>query len=234
MSQWLAEAIAHAAREYPRESCGLVVHQHGRDTYWPCRTIPGGPGDEFQAAPGDLAAAEDAGQVLAAVHSHPDQTVPRPSPADVEHCDHSGIPWHVIGCPSGRLVTIQPARDVPPLEGRQFVHGTTDCYGLCRDYYRLQHGIVLPDYPREDGWWDRGMSLYLDWFADAGFVEVSGPPEPGDALLMQVAARVPNHAAVYLGNDRILHHLHGRLSRVEPWGGDWRKRTIKVLRYAHA
>ena len=230
MIHWRESAALHADAVAPREACGLVVRIAGDEVYWPCQNIA--PSDDaFQADPLDLTAAEDHGEVLAVVHSHPGQQVPRPGPADMRACDAGSIPWHVIGWPSARWVTCEPVHRIPPLEGREFVHGVTDCYSIIRDWYRLQ-GTVLPDYPRADGWWDQGLSLYLDQFADAGFVERDGPPEPGDVLLMQVGARVPNHAAIYLPGDRILHHLAGRLSRAEPWSSDWRKRTVKVLRYA--
>ncbi|WP_043946890.1 NlpC/P60 family protein, partial [Ralstonia solanacearum] len=41
----------------------------------------------------------------------------------------------------------------------------------------------------------------------------------GDVILMQVRAPVPNHAAVYLGGVQMLHHLHGRLSSRDVYGG---------------
>jgi cell wall-associated NlpC family hydrolase len=56
---------------------------------------------------------------------------------------------------------------------------------------------------------------------------------PGDCFLMQVASPVPNHAAVYLGDGLILHHLQGRLSSRDVYGGYWQKVTTHVLRYGH-
>lgn len=232
MMHWRESAALHAAADYPREACGLVVRIDGAEVYWPCRNMAA-DGDEFQAAPDDMIAPEDmGGEVVAVVHSHPDQTTPRPSPADIQACDSGGIDWHVIGWPSGKWATVTPRARIPRLAGRQFVHGVTDCYSVCRDWYRLERGVWLPDYTREDGWWDAGQNLYLDLFRDAGFVEVDGPPQPGDALLMQIRSPVPNHAAIYLAGDRILHHLGGRLSCIEAWDGALRATTKKVLRYA--
>ena len=51
---------------------------------------------------------------------------------------------------------------------------------------------------------------------------------------MQVASPVPNHAAVYLGDGLILHHLQGRLSSRDVYGGYWQKITTHILRYGHS
>jgi hypothetical protein len=48
---------------------------------------------------------------------------------------------------------------------------------------------------------------------------------------MQVASPVPNHAAIYLDDGPILHHLQGRLSSRDVYGGYWQKITTHTLRH---
>lgn len=231
---WEVEARAHAAEEFPRESCGLLVASPFGPEYWPCRNIAHGD-DEFVIDPQQIAQAEDDGlDVVGVVHSHPGQSRPRPSAADLRACDAGAVPWHIIGWPGGEVISVQPRASIAPLQGRVFEHGRADCYTAVRDWYRIERGVWLPDYPREDGWWAAGGNLYLEQFGDAGFVEVACDPEPGDVLLMQIRSPVPNHAGIYMARDRILHHLGGRLSCVEAWGGALRATTKKVLRYAPA
>jgi proteasome lid subunit RPN8/RPN11 len=220
---------AHAAREAPHECCGLAVVVRGRLRYWPCRNIAGEA--EFAIHPEDQAAAEDAGDVVAVCHSHP-YLPPEPSQADRVMCERTGIAWLIVSHPSGDWRVIEPCDYRAPLIGRPFVHGVLDCYTLCRDYYREVCGIALPDYPREDDWWLKGGNLYLDHFAEAGFVAVD--PETlraHDAVLMQVASPVPNHAGVIDADGHLLHHCHGRLSSRDVYGGYWRKVTTHVLRH---
>jgi cell wall-associated NlpC family hydrolase len=78
------------------------------------------------------------------------------------------------------------------------------------------------------------MNLYLDNFGSAGFHTTDlADLQVGDVLLMQVASPVPNHAAVYLGDGLILHHLQGRLSSRDVYGGYWHKVTTHALRHPH-
>ena len=75
-------------------------------------------------------------------------------------------------------------------------------------------------------------SLYLDNFAKEGFYPI--PLEElqyGDAILMQLESSLPNHAAIYLGDQLILHHLQKRLSSRDVFGGYYLKSTARVLRH---
>lgn len=226
---WQAAALAHARRDYPREACGLVVFAEGRATYRPCRNLAEGDG-QFVLDPQDYAAAEDTGEVVGVVHSH--CGVPAtPSQADLVMAERGSLPWHIVSLPTETWHVFQPQGYRAPLIGRAFVHGVLDCYSLIRDWYLQERGIELPDYDRRDEWWRRGGNLYLQHFREAGFVD-GAELHHGAVLLMQIASDVPNHGAIYLENGTILHHIHGRLSSREVYGGYWRKHTVKVLRHA--
>lgn len=246
-----AAVTRHALAEYPREACGLVVRVNGRRRYVPCRNLAPDPAAHFQLCPQDYAAAEDLGEVVAVVHSHPDAPA-APSPLDRQGCEASGLPWVIVAVhgDGGALAVAGWAELAPcgwraPLVGRAFVHGVFDCWAVCRDYYAREHGLELPDYEREDEWWTRpGHDLYRQHYAAAGFVEVVGPPREGDMIVMQIRAEVANHAGIYLAAGTlasepnhypapgsILHHLHGRDSRRDVYGGYWEDCTQLILRH---
>lgn len=230
-----ALALEHARAEYPREACGLLVIRKGREVYARCRNIGVGT-DQFVIHPEDYAAADIQGEIVGVVHSHPG-TSPEPSQADRVACEASGLPWHIVGFPSEDWVRIEPTGFVAPLVGREWSHGVLDCYSLVRDWFRSERGVLLPNFARFDDWWKRGENLYLDNFSQVGFEVVNFADLRnlllGDCFLMQVASPVPNHAAVYLGDGLILHHLQGRLSSRDVYGGYWQKVTTHVLRYGH-
>lgn len=228
-----AHALKHAHADFPREACGLIVLNGRRKVYVPCENKATQPGEQFVLSAEDFARAEEMGEVIAVVHSHPNAH-PDPSPADVQACNASGLPWYIVAVPGNEWATLLP-RDTraEPLWGREFVHGTTDCYGFIRDWYAQELGIDLADGSREDEWWKKGQNLYLERYAQWGFQLVTdGTLRRGDVLLMQVLSNVPNHGAVYLGDDLIGHHLYGRPSCREVYGGYWRKHTTHVLRFA--
>ena len=225
----LAEIRAHAARDFPREACGLVVVAKGRRRYVPCRNIAEKDGD-FVLHPEDWAAAEDAGTVAMVVHSHPNLP-PRPSQADRVGCERSGLPWLIVSWPSGALHEFAPSGYRAPLVGRSFAIGVLDCWSLIRDYYAETLSIALPDFPREDRWWEKGHDLYTRHHLEAGFGIVAGAPRAHDLIVMQIGSRDPSHGAIYLADGSILHHLAGRLSSRDVYGGWYRKVTRHVMRH---
>lgn len=221
-------AEAHAAKEYPRESCGLVVLIAGVEHYVPCKNTAVSS-EHFQIAPEQYAAAEDAGTITAIIHSHPDYSA-EPSQADRVACEDSGLPWHIVGYPSLKWCSIAPEGYRAPLIGREFSHGILDCYTLIQDWYLENKGVELIDIPRRDEWWKKGENLYSENFVRAGFT-VTDDLHEGAVILMQVLSDVPNHAAIYVEDNIILHHLHGRLSCRDVYGGYWRKHTTHILKF---
>lgn len=229
--------LAHAREAWPEECCGLVAG----DAYHRCRNIAAEPRHNFEIAPSDyLVATQVHGPIQAVVHSHPESEGAFPSRLDMEGQMQTGVPWGIVS------VNAQAAYDlfwwgdgvpVPPLVGRQFRHGVTDCYSLIRDWFRLERGILLPEFPREDGWWRKGGNDYVEGFGRAGFTcyatGMAGKDlvQPGDVILFSLENDTPpHHGAVYLGRGLILHHLasgatRNRLSKREPIGGRVRQAT---------
>lgn len=222
--------IDHAAIEYPRECCGVLIIQKGRQAYKPCRNLAVGT-DQFAIDPEDYALAEELGEVVAIIHSHPN-TSPEPSQADRVACEASGLPWFILAYPIGTWSELYPDGYKAPLVGRQWAHGVLDCYSIIRDWFAFERGILLPDFERHDEWWLLGQNLYEENFNKAGFVEIKGDNlRTGDVILMQIGSPVSNHGALYLGDGLILHHVQNRLSTRDVYGGYWLKNTTKYLRY---
>lgn len=224
-------ALQHAQAEFPRESCGLLLVVKGRQKYWPCKNLADVPGDYFKLDPEDYAAAEDTGEIIAVIHSHP-ATRPVPSMADQVACNRSGLPWYIVN-----PLTYQWGEAVPndfkaPLIGREYCWGSLDCWTLVRDWYKEEWDLDLPDWERPDRPDWENAPRFVELYEQAGFREVSiKHMQYGDAMLMSIGSTGLNHVAVYLGEQQVLHHLTNRLSSRDLLGGWLLKCTGKVLRH---
>ena len=49
-------------------------------------------------------------------------------------------------------------------------------------------------------------------------------------IMMRVQSPVTNHAAIYVGDNLMLHHNSESLSTRVPYGDYWRNRTVRIVR----
>jgi len=241
----LKQIRQHAAEQYPKECCGVVIRENGRQQYVACGNDALTPSEHFIINPQDKAEAEDRGEVLTIVHSHPDVPA-QPSMGDRVSCELHELPWVIVSWPSGEYVEFAPTGYRAPLLDREFAHGLLDCYALCRDFYWREWGLQIPNYPRRDGWWKTGESLYERYYLEAGFYPVSEPRQ-GDMLVMQIDAKAPNHAGIFLDDGSLdtepdlrsikgsfIHHRYNRKSSRDIYGGMWAECTRLILRHKDA
>lgn len=219
--------MAHARECYPRESCGIVV----AGEYLAMENVAENPEQDFRISEEALLPHLDAMECV--IHSHPGGPG-YPSKADMEGQVASAVPWGIIVVNEDQVVPpffFGDGLPVPELIGREFQHGVTDCYAIIRDWYKLERGVTLREFPRDAAWWDAGENLYLEGFRLAGFREIDQDDvQPGDVFLARIRSDVPNHGGVYVGDSLILHHLPNRLSRREPFGL-WQRAVTHWLRY---
>lgn len=226
LSPELVAAIQqHALEEYPKECAGVILTD---GSYLRMQNFADDPHHHVRFDREALGTLMIEGRLAAIVHSHPNG--PNfPSQTDMDFQQETDVPWIIVStngesCFPPFAFGDQVERH--PLMERGFHHGVTDCYGLIRDYYWLEKGIVLPEFSRSWEWWNNHQQLYLAGFEKAGFVPVAIENlQVGDGILFSVRSNTPNHAAIYYGNDLILHHAAGRdgwdmsrLPKIEPLG----------------
>lgn len=208
---WLNSAKEYIVRDYPEEACGLVVD----DTFIPCLNRSEDPREGFEIDPLDFRKAVSSGNLEFVVHSHPDGP-PYPTADDMCSQIETDVPWAIIPVYKNEdtVYTEDPVffgdqLEIPPLLGRSFRHGVTDCFALMRDYYRLERGITVPEFPRTWGWWEMdGIDLYDSCLKECGFRDLlpGETPQIGDAFLACIRSRKMNHGGILLDHGRILHH----------------------------
>ena len=141
---WKKEALAHAKKESPKESVGLLVNIKGKEKYIPCRNLAITAHQCFICDPEDYIRASNLGEIVACVHSHP-KTPAVASEADKVSCEDSGIVWHIVNPETEDWGYLEPTGYKPPLLGRHWVWGITDCWSLVRDWYKQEKNIELRD-----------------------------------------------------------------------------------------
>lgn len=218
----------HVNSSPKREICGLIVSHKRKNIYIPCTNVSQGE-NEFIIDAAEYADISDKYNVLAVVHSHVGIN-PNPSQADLIAIERNKLPFLIVNYPLNTWTWTEPTGYIAPYVGRPFVHGVTDCYAMLVDYYKRELNLDIKDYKRQPEWWIKGDNLYLENYEDAGFVKVDDL-QKNDIILMQVASPVPNHCAIYLGDNIILHHVMGRVSSRDVYGGYWRKITSVIVRH---
>lgn len=232
---------AHAAAEFPNEACGLIVRKGKKAEFRPCVNSAEHPSRDFRIDAQEYRRVAGDDLVVGIWHSHVNRQ-PVMSPTDLAFCEISAVPWFItsIYLTGGEFAFVgptvhEPTGFPPDYTQRPYVFGVMDCYSLCRDYLLRELGIEIPAYEecRVANWAAKGLNFFVEKYHEAGFVLLpSGTqPEIGDLFLIQVAAKVPDHIAVYIGNDLMLHHPHGRLSQRSVYGGYWHKHTTHHLRH---
>lgn len=251
-------AIRYQAQaEWPREACGVVTP----DGYVPLRNVDPDPENAFdcteEVQPYIIAGTIRA---LVHSHPHPAEGNAKvrdwPSSADMRSQMAMNVPWGILV--SAKDGTSEPwfwgpGMPIPPLVGRQFRHGPSgtdgkgDCYALVKDWFAQEHGIELLDLPREWNWWAHpelkpDTDIYDAHFEEAGFRTISASEvRRGDCAMITIptqpiegngpALTRTNHAAVYIGGEKVLHHKWGRLS-VEEMLGTWNRLVVRWVRHA--
>tara|TARA_Y100001937_G_scaffold128310_1_gene203893 strand:+ start:1302 stop:2003 length:702 start_codon:yes stop_codon:yes gene_type:complete len=229
---WQSDALKHSKEENPKEAVGLIINVKGKEKYIPCRNIAFSQHDCFTLDPDDYLKAEGLGEIVAVFHSHPNMP-PTPSQADKISCEEHGLPWYIVNPVSEEWSYFEPCGYKPPLLGRPWVWGITDCWALIRDWYKEKRNIDLKDYERPLHFHEfLNNPVFEKYATETGFreLEENEKLENGDVILMAIRYHTLNHVALFFDGD-VIHHLTDRLSCREPYSQWLLKCSRKRYRY---
>ena len=238
----LDEFKKHILSEYPKEACGVIKE----DTFYPLPNIAEDPANNFQLSESDtFNLMENLDYKI--VHSHTQQlqqtTVnvqnivldPRlPSLSDMECQEKTKVEWGIVHC-DGKEVSDPLWFGLPstePYKDRRYIPLIQDCFSIVRDYYFFELDYDMGTFPREIDWEVNQGHLIRRDYKEEGFIVINSMEElyPHDIVLMSINSIQPNHMCVYLGDDKILHHLYNKLSCIDSLK-KWHRHFVRGLRY---
>lgn len=220
----------HARLRFPFESCGVIINS----TYVPCENVHERPWEAFRIDPGFIQKHWD--DIEAIIHSHPNGNG-YPSKADMRSAIPSGKIWGLIPVQDGFPMEITWWGDplpIPPLTRRSFIWNVFHCLQLYRDWWRMERGINIPNFPvAKLDFWRR--DVFGEHCLESGHIDLGKPKSPldleiGDMLLTKINCRNPNHCAIYVGDDVFIHHPADALSQRGSVIREWDK-LDRVFRY---
>lgn len=215
----------YAVSQFPKEACAFVIE----GKLVPVKNIHEDPYNHFAISLRDSLLVSKADGFL---HSHPGFSLV-PSESDLRSQIAANIPYGLcttsVDGASAVVWWGDHLLDLPLLE-RPYIEAILDCSQLARSVYWQKLGVKIPLTPRPQDWKTREEDIFEENFKSLGFVEVTDDLQPYDIFLMSLYGSKTTGVAVYLGNHRLIHHLHGRLS-CEDMTGRWAKLVKKAIRY---
>lgn len=225
----LQKAVRCAIASPAYEICGYLIESNsGGFDFFQCENIAIDKMNEFEIDMVDTDAASSLGNIVGVVHSHPNKNqLFHLSAFDrLAQYDNKDPDWYLIK-PD---FTVECYPPIKKFRGREYVPMVTDCYSIMKDFYSIC-GKEMREYERNGDWWDEGKNLYLENIESEGFSEI--PKEgllPGDTILFCYASSVPNHCGIYIGDNKFVHHMTNRISKIDVLDRFWIRFTHSVWR----
>jgi proteasome lid subunit RPN8/RPN11 len=212
------DAIRHAQDIYPNECAGAIIGNE----YVRFENKSPTPSASFLIDDMNFKMAYMYGAVECVIHSHCDckPLVTREDQISQEDMD---VPYGIVQLKNKSVTHVTFWGDTLPIEpllGRYFYYGAFDCYGLVRDWIRMNHKVTPPNPNRDWVFWYNGVSMF-EMYVQSGkmpyeFVDLRDI-EYGDILLYNInGTKYMNHCGVMLGN-KVLHHFDNSLSAEYPY-----------------
>lgn len=118
---------------------------------------------------------------------------------------------------------------------KKFQLGVQDCFTMCRNFYKDNFSIDMPDIARPNNWEADNLDLINKFYHLTGFkkldLEENWPPRPGDVLVTTIGGSTPNHLVICLDSNLIMHHQYMTMSRKELMRPVWKRFTSFILRH---
>lgn len=220
----------HAKTTYPNECCGILVGNSSESTVVICDNIADKPEYSFIINP-DQIQNYDIKDIHAFYHSHKEEE--RFSIADIAFSEKLGKECVLYIVDKDIFKIYTPNGASTPYVGRPFFIGELDCINLFLDYYQRELNLQLPEIPKKlrINYTDTANKNFLyEYYTSNDFTRVL-QPQTHDIILMSLPnVKFPVHILIYLGQNKVLHHLN-EFSTIEPYNNAMKRLTTHIFRH---
>ncbi len=114
-----------------------------------------------------------------------------------------------------------------------------DCFNLCvlifKEQLSINVNLLTSTFCNivDDDWYNKTNQSFMDEFNNPvhGFVKVS-KPQIYDIIVMSIGStNVPNHCAMYVDNDKVIHTMEKHSSWISPYGTYYKQYTTGIYRW---
>lgn len=238
----LNEIKQYAILSKPEECCGLVLETLTGVKIWPTENCSEYDRTKtFKIHPFEVIKIEDQGKLIGIYHSHNSPSKERIfSELDIRNAQIHKIMSIVYNTVEEQFCFLTETSQLKYL-GRKFLIGQNDCFSLIHDYFKNELKIELGNYPRDNKWFIKNPTIWLDNVEKGGCkIVFKGSAleefalKKYDILLSDGPIEgVPCHGALYIGNGMVLHHPRNKLSTLEPLHQTLAERILFVIRHKH-
>lgn len=212
------------------EVCGVIVENINFHAY-KCQNVSEHADSYFEISTKDYLKASKTGRIVASYHSQPSLIF---SEADKINSNGHILPMIVYSTENDDFSLYLPGQEINAYIGKPFQIGYCDCLSLIQHYYLKEFNIVVGNYQRNEDWLKNPTSDYESHFEKEGFFQVSDLKKHDMIYFKFPNFKFVSHAAIYLGNETILHHWLNSYSKVEYYNGFLKKYAYKFLRHVRA
>lgn len=225
--------------EFPKEICGFIYFDkiNYKFDIFKCKNIAYSKNKNFTISPYEYLECSKLGKIVACYHSHSNNNKEF-SEMDKENSNIYNINYILYNVKYDTFNFYIPNTEKNNYVGKPFILGKSDCFTLMQEYAQKEENIILkfPSnilYPRD---LKSINDLYEKNFLEAGFIKMEKDVDlkKSDGIMMlfpAISNQYPTHAAVYIGNNLILHQPYNCFSCVNLYDNFFKKHTSYVLRH---
>lgn len=220
----------HAFEERPKECCGLLILLSNQSIEaHRCRNEET-KDDKFKINPEDYLTASQKGKIMGVYHSHTND-LESFSQKDKYFSKLHGLKYVLYNTRFNSFFQYDPDSDPEGYVGRVFEIGKQDCFGLMKEFYKEELNIDLKNYNRDSSWEEAKESLFDKHFEKEGFVKVDDLKKY-DCILFKFKKKIfSDHIAIYMGDNKILHHPINGFSKIDFYGEQYKRLTNYTIRH---